>query len=471
MNVISLPMPTPWLEASIVICIIGAIGVACMRDVQRAAHWSLGLTLLSFVCTLIGAVGFFGVNAGLGNDTQSMQDAIAPMRILAFDDLNAPLIPCVALLHFMTVLATPRTKMPRFSFAWLLAAGAVRLATFSCIDPWVLVLLLIAGTAPPLFELMNRGKPVRIYLLHMALCVALLLLGGIMMQADLEIDRAWATVPLVLAILIRSGTAPAHVWLTDLFENATFGTALLIATPIVAVLATIRLVLPSAPDWVLQSVSVVSLATAAYAAGMAIVQRETRRFFAFLFLSHASLVLVGLELVTSISLTGALCLWFSVILSLSGLGLTLRALEARFGRLPLTDYQGLYRHAPALALCFLITGLASVGFPGTLGFVSAELLVDGAIEANLYVGIAVVLVGALNGIAIVRAYFLLFTGTQHGATVPLNITLRERIAVLTLAALMVGGGLFPQPGVANRHAAAEAILKDRIRASSHEPGH
>ena len=143
---------------------------------------------------------------------------------------------------------------------------------------------------------------------------------------------------------------------------------------------------------------------------MATIQRETRRFFAHLFLSHASLVLVGLELHTELSLTGSLCLWFSVILSLGGFGLTLRALEARFGRLSLTDYHGLYEHSPTLAVCFLLTGLASVGFPGTLGFISTELLVDSAVEASPYVGIAVVAAAALNGIAVVRAYFLLFTG-------------------------------------------------------------
>ena len=43
--------------------------------------------------------------------------------------------------------------------------------------------------------------------------------------------------------------------------------------------------------------------TSVYAAGMATVQQDARRFFAFLFLNHAALVLVGLELVTSVSLT------------------------------------------------------------------------------------------------------------------------------------------------------------------------
>src|SRR5262249_62308462 len=107
---------------------------------------------------------------------------------------------------------------------------------------------------------------------------------------------ALAAVLLLAAILIRSGTVPAHLWVADLFEHCTFGTALLFVTPIAGVYAAVRLVLPVAPDWVLQSIGVFSLVTAVYAAGVAVVPQEGRRFFAYLFLSHASLVLVGLGL-------------------------------------------------------------------------------------------------------------------------------------------------------------------------------
>ena len=138
-------------------------------------------------------------------------------------------------------------------------------------------------------------------------------------------------------------------------------------------------------------------------------------------------------------------------------------MEGRFGRLSLTDYHGLYEHSPALAVCFLLTGLASVGFPATLGFISTELLVDSAVELNPYVGFGVVVAAALNGIAVVRAYFSLFTGARHVSTVSLEIGLRERIAVLTLAGLILGGGIFPQPGVFTRQRAAEIILEDRAR--------
>ena len=37
----------------------------------------------------------------------------------------------------------------------------------------------------------------------------------------------WATVPLLAAILIRCGTVPVHCWLTDWFEHASLGIALL----------------------------------------------------------------------------------------------------------------------------------------------------------------------------------------------------------------------------------------------------
>jgi NADH-quinone oxidoreductase subunit M len=224
--------------------------------------------------------------------------------------------------------------------------------------------------------------------------------------------------------------------------------------------AAVRLVLPVAPDWALQSIALLSLATAVYAAGMALVQREARRFFCYLFLSNSSLVLVGLEVATPISLAGGLCVWLSVGMSLAGLGLTLRALEARTGRLSLADYHGLYDHMPNLAVFFLLTGLATIGFPGTTGFVSAELLVEGTLNANPAVGMLVVLVAALNGIAVLNAYFRLFTGTRHTTSISLRGRWPERAAVLVIAALILGGGLVPQPGVVSRyHAATEIIAR------------
>ncbi len=438
----------------------------------------------SFLCTFLAWLDFY---LGVPPDAAprfSIQPRWFGRQVFALDELSAPLVPAIALIHFLAAMATARTHMRRFSFSWSLAAEAIRLATFSCRDPWTLIGLLSISTIPPYIELLNRGRPTRVYALHMGLFVALLVLGWSAVELGGHPPSGapwWAAVPLVAAILVRCGTVPAHCWMTDWFEHASFGIALLFVIPLTGVYAAVRLVLPICPPWVLESIGLFSMVTAIYAAGMATIQRETRRFFAHFFLSHASLVLIGLEMHNELSLTGSLCLWFSVMISLGGFGLTLRAIESRFGRISLADYHGLYAHSPTLAVCFLLTGLASVGFPGTLGFVSTEILVDGTIEARRFVGMIVVATTALNGIAVVRAYFLLFTGSRHVSTVSLGIGTRERVAVLTLSALVLGGGFYPQPGVASRQRAAEQILIDRAerhevagrdpKAGPHDPSH
>jgi NADH-quinone oxidoreductase subunit M len=453
--------PVFWLELAILASLLGALCVGPLRDPLRAWRWGLAFTAAALACAVLACLGYYlgradGADAGGG-----MHADLLGRQLLHIDELNAPLLPMAALLHFLTALATGRTKMRRYSLSWSLTSEAIRLTAFGCAGPGLLLGLLALGTVPGYVELLNRRKPTQVYLLHMALFVGLLAVGWAFYPRDELTPTAWAAVPLLAAVLIRCGGVPAHCWLTDWIEHASFGNALLFVTPLTGVYMAARVVLPVAPDWALQGLGLVSLLTAVYAAGMATVQHEARRFFAYLFLSHASLVLVGLALHTPVSLTGALALWVAVALALHGFGLTFRALEARFGRLSLADFHGLYEQSPALAMCFLLTGLASVGFPGTLGFVAAELLVDGAAEASPYVALAVALAGALNGIAVLRVYFLLFTGARHASSVRLRVGPRERLAILTLAALILGGGLVPQPGVLSRYRAALDVLRAR----------
>ena len=444
MNVLHLP----WLELAVAISLIGPPCLSALRHPDHIYRWSVALIGATFGCTALAWLAFYVDVPPNSLVRWSIQPALFGRQIFGLDELNAPLLPTVGLLHLLTALSTSRTFVRRFSFSWSMVAETLSLLKFSCREPWILIALLAVSTVPPYVELLNRRRPTRVYVLHMALFVGLLVLGWL--AVTLEGGTAarapwWAVAPLLVAILVRCGTVPMHCWVTDWFERASPGIALLFLAPLSGVYAAVRLVLPIGPGWVLSSIGLLSLFTAVYAAAMATIQRETRRFFAHLFLSHSSLVLVGLELHTELSLTASLCLWFSVMLSMGGFGLTVRALEARFGRLSLSDFHGLYEHSPMLAVFFLLTGLASVGFPGTLGFISIELLVDSAVEASPYVGIIVIAAGALNAIAVMRAYFFLFTGARHVSSVSLKITKREQAAVLSLSALILGGGLFRNP--------------------------
>jgi NADH-quinone oxidoreductase subunit M len=303
----------------------------------------------------------------------------------------------------------------------------------------------------------------------MAIFIGLLFGGQALVdwEGSSALHSTAAILILAAAVLIRCGVAPLHCWMTDLFERASFGTALLFVTPMVGAYGAMRLVLPIAPDWVLQMISVASIFTALYAAGMALVQTDVRRFFAYIFLSHSSLVLAGLESATSSGLTGALCVWLSVGLAMVGFGLTLRAIESRTGSLSLREFHGLYEQTPMLAVFFLLTGLAAIGFPGTIGFVALEILVEGAVDVTSLAGVAIVVATALNGLAVLWAYFRIFTGTRHQTSVDLSIRPAERFAVLVLTLLILGGGLLPQPGVASRHHAAMHLVSSRTKSGLH----
>lgn len=456
----------PWLELCVLIPALGAIRVGALKDPDAARRRGLVASGLALACAVAAWLAFEVPGASTATEGRAPLASLLHEDLLALDALNAPLLPLAALICFLTNLATLRTKVHEFSFARSLATEAILLATLACKQPWGLVALLTAGTVPPYLELRARRRPTRVYAFHMALFAALLLMG----QSLLAGGQGWphrhstpAVALLALAVLLRDGVVPVHCWMTDLFEHATFGTALLFVTPMVGAYGVTRLVLPIAPAWILGAISLASLFTALYAAGMALVQREARRFFCYLFLSHSSLVLVGLETATPIGLTGALSLWIAVALSLTGFGLALRCVESRTGRISLADFQGLDAHVPMLAALFLLTGLASIGFPGTAGFVGLELLVEGAGRAIPLAGAGVVIVAALNGLAVVHAYFRIFTGRPPEATIDLRVRPPERIAVLILTALILGGGLYPQPGVASRYHAAVGLVEERAR--------
>jgi NADH-quinone oxidoreductase subunit M len=451
---------------------IATIWAGLYRDPEVARRNSLVTTGVVLAVTLLGWWNF----ALSGKDVMPLRnlalatnDAASPESAFVIDELNAPLMVMAAVLFFLMVLATPPTKMARFSFVGTLVAEGILLATFACQNGWELVLLLCLGVLPPWWELRSRGQSTRVYVVHMLLFIGLLV-GGWWQVAHAGADAAVPVVGIAMllaAVLLRSGIAPVHCWMTDLFENASLSTAVLFVTPMVGTYAAVRLVLPIAPDWALKTIAYGSLVTAVYAAGMALVQKDARRFYCYLFLSNSSLVLVGLELIGGVgvagvqSLAGALSLWLSVGLALGGFGLTLRAIEARTGRLDLSRYLGMYELLPTLAVFFLLTGLASIGFPGTIGFISAELLLDAIERINPTIAIFVAIATALNGIAIVKAYFHIFTGVRPATSISLETRLSERIAVFTLAGLIIGGGLFPQPGVESRFRAAEDVLAQR----------
>ena len=71
--------------------------------------------------------------------------------------------------------------------------------------------------------------------------------------------------------------------------------------------------------------------TAAYGASLALVQRDVRGLVGTLAMSQSALVLAGLAGTLPLELCGALAIWISSGLALTGIGLVAWSLESRSG--------------------------------------------------------------------------------------------------------------------------------------------
>lgn len=448
----------PWLELLPVLPLLGAGWAYVTPDGDRSHRRSTLASALTLAVATAAALDYVRIAAS--HDVRLVQGAL-----FAVDELSAPLLPLVALVYAVTILATPKEKTDRFAFSGTLASESILLATLTTRGPVALAVLLCAGLVPPRFELRARGGRARPYTLHAAAFVALLATGMALSSGGAGTET-WGMPLIALAMLLRSGVPPLHAWTLDLIRRGSFGTTILLISPMAGAYGMMRLCIPIAPEWLLRAIILVCSFGSLWAAGTALTVNDSRRVFVALASGQAALVLIGLALGNPIGVAGGLCLWISAALSLAGLGLVLRAVESRIGRFTLARFLGLYTQVPTLAALFLLTGLALVGFPGTIGFVGSELLIEGSAVLHPAEGLVVVSTAALNGVAILRAYLRTFTGTSRSARPVLAIRNRERIAVLLLAGLVIGGGVLPQPGVSSRYRAAEHLLRSRSAAIS-----
>jgi NADH-quinone oxidoreductase subunit M len=389
--------------------------------------------------------------------------------ILRIDTLSAVLLPFAAGLWLLTVAVTPRAALDRRGLRRTALATLITLASFLTESAVVLLLLSVASVWTFLSALDDpahqyQRRIVAVYLgfstLLFGLGVALLVSPGVQ-NTTIETAGMWL---IVIAALVRKGIVPFHAWVPEVFDHGRLGPAILFSAPQVGAYMTVVLIVPRASPDMLRMIAILALGTAVYGAALALVQSSARRACGYLFMSQSALVMAGLDCTSVTALAGGLLVWLSAGLAFAGLARCVLVLEARRGRLDLTTYHGGYERMPLLAISFLSMGLACTGFPGTLGFVGQELLVDGAVDMFPVMGFAVVIASALTGLAVLRMYFALFCGRSDAlphSGVRLGLTRREAWTFVALVITLIGFGIAPRPLVDSRFAASDDILRLR----------
>lgn len=474
-------VPDEWLMAGIAIAVAAPLGGAGLASagVARLAPRMLAVAASATACVASVAVAVV-MWSGQGTPIE-WGEPLAGGRLVFLDDLGAILMPYAALIATAVVLVAPRRFLDGPAVTHMLLGLAATLALLATSHPLALVILWIVTALMSWQSTRNwpggRGAA-RVYAIAMALAVTCMATGTLMLVADPPWERSSGSVGITggwlvaLAVMIRKGIVPFHSWYPALFAGAPMSTALMATQPQIAAYTAVRLLVGHA-DGVpheLDALSLLALVTAVYGAALALAQRDLRGFIGALAMSQSALVLAGLSGRLPMELTGAFCVWISSGLAITGIGLVSWALESRAGDIELDTLQGRFWDAPALAALFLLFGMASIGFPGTLSFVADDLIVSGSLEENIGAGLMVITSTVLGGIAVMRCWFTMFGGPTGTDSPRHGILRRERVALTALLAILFGLGVCPGPLVRSLGRAAEQILRTPPAAHRADPG-
>ena len=211
---------------------------------------------------------------------------------------------------------------------------------------------------------------------------------------------------LLVGLGFKVSAAPFHVWTPDVYEGApTPVTAFMASVGKVAAFAALIRILAvgleqRVDDWrpVVWALAILTVFTGSI---LAVVQTNVKRMLAYSSISHAGFILVGVEAAGHVGSDGVATsmnyLAIYTVLVMGSFAIVLALSGNTDGETNLSDFKGLAKRRPALALAFTVLLFAQAGVPLTAGFVSKFAVIKSSVEANSYVLAIAAMVAAVIG--------------------------------------------------------------------------
>lgn len=392
------------------------------------------------------------------------------VRSVAVDDLSAVLLPLVTSLTLAVLIASPKSDLDGASVRAVLLAEGATLGVLVSANTILLALFWTLSYVPMLIGDRHPRSPAHARTsrraTYMAIGFGVLPFVGALVAGTLVPPPAdgvpmsalayAAPVLLLIACTARMGIFPFHSWIPVLLERGRLVVMLpaIIISPIGSyVLVRLGLGLfPRAMAGLSGVLMTMAVASSVYGAVVALGQDHGLRQVGYLWTSFAGFVLAGIGSLEARGLSGALAHDFSLTIAMAGMLLTLRAVEARTGTIDSRVLGNLVTHAPRMATTYFVLGLAAIGFPTMVTFVSEDLVVQGLIRSSHPV-ITIVLLSAtaINGVTLVRSFKRIFLGPPSLPTSTFTTTAiadllpRERWIAALLILSLIAFGFAPAP--------------------------
>ncbi|MDR0393666.1 MAG: NADH-quinone oxidoreductase subunit M [Tannerella sp.] len=191
-----------------------------------------------------------------------------------------------------------------------------------------------------------------------------------------------------------------------------------------------------------------------YGAFSACVQKDLKYINAYSSVSHCSLVLFAVLMMTQTAATGAILQMLSHGLMTALFFALIGMIYGRTHTRDIRKMSGLMKMMPFLSVCYVIAGLANLGLPGLSGFIAEMTIFVGSFEVNdTFHRVLTIL--ATTSIVITAVYILRLIGKilygkveNTGHPKLTDATWEERFTLICLIVAIAGLGLAPW-GVSN----------------------
>ena len=265
-------------------------------------------------------------------------------------------------------------------------------------------------------------------------------------------SQLWLFMAFAMAFAVTLPLAPLHSWLPDtLVEAPSEGAALLVGLLIqMGAYGLLRFAMPLFPEaatTLAPYIRALALLSIVYASARALIQRDLKRTLAYLAMVQGGFVLLGLFSFEGLGLVGGVVGMLSRGLTVAALVLLVGMLEERRGTREIGQFGGLVGPMPIFVVLLAVVLLASIGMPGSSGFVFELFALAATFKVSAGVGIAACLAGLAMALSLHRLYRRLALGplaldANRGLV---DLDWRERSLILVLVVPIFWLGLYPNP--------------------------
>jgi NADH-quinone oxidoreductase subunit M len=287
-----------------------------------------------------------------------------------------------------------------------------------------------------------HGRQTGIYTFDLASLIQTSLSGGV---------QGWLYAAFMLSFGIKIPMVPVHTWLPDTHTQAPTAGSVILAGLLLktGAYAVFRFAFPLFPVAFRASVPVLvalGLIGLFYASWIALSQVDIKRLVAYSSIGHMGLVVLGLGVLNSITLSGSLLQMINHGVSTSALFILVGMLGERIHSRQFKDFGGLWRKMPVFSAFFLFFSMAALGLPGLNNFVGEILILIGTYRFSPVAaafGFAGLLFGVIYVLRMVQdSLFGEFRGEESALR---DVDSREVVILGALALTVLFLGLWPKP--------------------------